>query len=61
MALPRSFRSTFPWERSELLFSAVSGEAKYKISIVDSFNQNNPDHYREAKHLYHSRFQEIFY
>ncbi len=34
MALPQGFHSTSPEERSELPFWAVSGEAKYKISIL---------------------------
>src|SRR5690606_12736250 len=36
----RAFRFTSPWERSELPFSAVPGEVKYKISVFGTYCQN---------------------
>jgi hypothetical protein len=38
--LLRGFLFTSPWERSELSFSAVLGEVKYKISVFDPLGQN---------------------
>ncbi len=44
-ALPRGFRLTSPWERSELPKKAVPGEAKYKISVFGPEAKMKPAEY----------------
>ena len=65
MALPRGFRFTSPWERSELLFLAVLGEVKYNPeSFRDGFwprGQNETGEIPLWLCLEDSRFQEFFY
>ncbi|WP_186435044.1 hypothetical protein [Gillisia sp. Hel_I_86] len=45
MALPRGFRFTSPWERSELPFLTVLGKVKYKISIFGPEAKMKPEKY----------------
>lgn len=47
-ALPRGFRFTSPLERSELPFSAVLGEVKYKISIFGPKAKMKPAEYLDG-------------
>ena len=65
MGLPRGFRFTSPLERSELPFLAVSGEVKYKISILGPEAKMIPifigRHNTPMACLVDSRFQDFLF